>query len=439
VIRWVKLFGVVVAPVALMFAGAWFGLRAAGYTIYVDWGDPAPATPTVPPGPPPTASPVPPPPAPATPSPLPSTPIPTATPPALNTGGPPFRLLVEGTPFPLGWPEAQSLVSLGPDGRLVENHAAITAFVQAFARAHSRAAQRAAFRWNAVTHQAAVVVESHPGQAVDESTLSQALSHALTSGQGVDIPVPLTTVVAEWTGDRLPTVGEEVIGEQQIYYADDDAATIQNVEQGALALDGAIALPGAVFSHDAWVYDGRDYAPSYAIIGDRTLLAPGGGLCIGATTLFQTAFWAGLPIVERHNHPYWINMYTMEVDGVTYKGLDATVGDVRFRNTTGAALRVHAWTAGGWLHMQLIGTRPAWEVRVRDYAITNFQPALTTVSYFDEPSLPRGTQQVARNPHDGFDATLTREVVQDGAVIDRYQATSHYQVTEQQIMVGTGD
>src|SRR4029078_4445312 len=108
----------------------------------------------------------------------------------------------------------------------------------------------------------------------------------------------VVAVAPEWTSDHRPTLGAEVIGEQQIYYADDDAPTIQNVEQGALALDGAIALPGAVFSHDAWVYDGRAYAPSLAIVGDRTILAPGGGLCIGATTLFQTAFWAGLPIVE---------------------------------------------------------------------------------------------------------------------------------------------
>jgi vancomycin resistance protein YoaR len=438
--RWLKFLGVPLAAVAVVVAGAWLGLRAAGYTIYVDWGNTTPtATPTLLVASPLPASPVPPTRVPPTAPPLPATAIPTTTPQALNTGGPPFRLLLDDMQIALTWPEAQSLVSLGPEGRLVENHAAITAFVQAFAREHSRAAQRAAFHWNAATRAAEVVVESHPGQAVDETALSQALSQALIGGQGVDIPVPLRTIAPEWTSDRPPTVGDDVIGEQQIYYADDDAATVQNVEQGALALDGAIALPGAVFSHDAWVYDGRDYAPSYAIIGDRTLLAPGGGLCIVATTLFQTAFWAGLPIVERHNHPYWISMYTMEVDGATYRGLDATVGDVRFRNTTGAALRVHAWTADGWLHIQLIGTRPAWEVRVRDYAITNFQPALTTVSYFDEPSLPRGTQQVARNPHDGFDATLTREVVQGGAVIDTYQVASHYLVTEQQIMVGTGE
>ncbi len=232
-------------------------------------------------------------------------------------------------------------------------------------------------------------------------------------------------------------VGAQIIGEESLYYADDDAATIQNVEQGAQALDGAIALPGAVFSHDAWVYDGRDYAASYAIVGDRTLLAPGGGLCIVATTLFQTAFWAGLPIVERYNHPYWIAMYTVQHDGHTYKGLDATVGDIRFRNTTGAPVRVHAWTAAGTLHIQLIGTRPDWQVRVRDYAIANFQPALTTVSYFDEPSLPKGQQETARNPHDGFTATLTRDVFQGDTLLDSYRVVSTYAVTEKQVMVGT--
>ncbi len=444
-IRPMKLMGLFTLGLAALLMGALLALLTAGYTVRVDlWGSgdaglPAgiPAPPTLAPATAIPATATPPPAATATPAPV----LPTATlaPAALDLDGPPFRVVMDGQATTLAWNEVQALVAPDATGRLVVDRAAVRALVQRLAKDVDQPAQRAAFHWNEATSRAEVVVESHPGRALDVEAAVAQLAAALEGGHGVDVPLPVNSVAPEWTSDRVPTFGTDIVGEGQIYYGDDDAATIQNVEQGALALDGAVALPGAIFSHDAWVYDGREYAPSYTIIGDRTLLAPGGGLCIVATTLFQTSFWAGLPIVERHNHPYWISMYTMEVAGQTYKGLDATVGDMRFRNTTGAPLRIKAWTADGTLHIQLIGTKPNWQVRVRDYAISNFQPALSTVSYFDEPSLPRGQQEVARNPHDGFDATITREVVQDGQVIDTYVAASHYQVTEKQVMVGTGE
>jgi vancomycin resistance protein YoaR len=432
-----KLFAAFLLTITLGIAA----LYGAGYTIRVDLTDPPPAgasataRPTRDAGPPSAPTPT------ATPRLVATVVAVTATPrPAtLDTAGPPFRLLLDGNPTALDWATAQSMIANDAAGRLIASRAAVQAWVAAFVQDQHQAPQRAAFRWNAATRQPDVVVQSHSGRTVDTAATVARLAEALESGQGQDVAAVTAEIAPEWTDDRLPVIGDQIIGEGQIYYADDDAATIQNVEQGALALDGAIALPGAVFSHDAWVYDGRDYAASYAIVGDRTLLAPGGGLCIVATTLFQTAFWGGLPIVERHNHPYWISMYAVAHDGQTYKGLDATVGDVRFRNTTGAPLRIHAWTADGTLHIQLIGTRPTWTVRVRDYAITDYQPALPTVSYFDEPSLPKGRQEVARNPHDGFTATLTREVIQNGTLLDTYTATSHYQVTEKQILVGTGE
>lgn len=432
-IRPMKIMGLFTLALAALLVGALLALLSAGYTVRVDlWGSgdaglpsgiPASQTPA-----PPAAT--------ATPATVVTA---TATPAALDLDGPPFRVVIDGQATTLAWNEAQALVAPDATGHLTANHEAIRALMQRLAKDVDKPAQRAAFHWNDTTGRAEVVVESRPGRALDVEAAVAQLAAALEDGHGLDVTLPVNTVAPEWTSDRLPTFGTDIVGEGEIYYAGDDAATIQNVEQGALALDGAVALPGAVFSHDAWVYDGREYAPSYTIIGDRTLLAPGGGLCIVATTLFQTSFWAGLPIVERHNHPYWISMYAMQVDGQTYKGLDATVGDMRFRNTTGAPLRIKAWTADGTLHIQLIGTKPDWQVRVRDYAISNFQPALSTVSYFDEPSLPRGQQEVARNPHDGFDATITREVMQDGQVIDTYVAASHYQVTEKQIMVGTGE
>ena len=64
------------------------------------------------------------------------------------------------------------------------------------------------------------------------------------------------------------------------------------------------------------------------IIGSLLLPAIGGGVCQTATTLFNNAFELGLPIVERHNHSFYISHYPM--------GRDATVSwggpDFAFKN-----------------------------------------------------------------------------------------------------------
>ena len=59
----------------------------------------------------------------------------------------------------------------------------------------------------------------------------------------------------------------------------------------------------------------------------------------------QAAFWAGLPIVERHQHPYYLRTYGEAVSGLP--GLDAMVNiepdwrlDLKFKNTTGRWIAV---------------------------------------------------------------------------------------------------
>ena len=64
------------------------------------------------------------------------------------------------------------------------------------------------------------------------------------------------------------------------------------------------------------------------IVGSLLLPSIGGGVCQTATTLFNNAWELGLPIVERHNHSFYISHYPT--------GRDATVSwggpDFKFAN-----------------------------------------------------------------------------------------------------------
>lgn len=58
----------------------------------------------------------------------------------------------------------------------------------------------------------------------------------------------------------------------------------------------------------------RDYH-----LGNETRTDVGGGLCQVSTTMFRAAFWAGLPITERHAHAFRVSYYEPP------KGMDATI------------------------------------------------------------------------------------------------------------------
>ena len=64
------------------------------------------------------------------------------------------------------------------------------------------------------------------------------------------------------------------------------------------------------------------------IFGGVLIPSIGGGVCQTATTIFNAAFEAGLPVSERHNHSWYISHYPM--------GRDATVSwggpDLVFKN-----------------------------------------------------------------------------------------------------------
>ena len=116
----------------------------------------------------------------------------------------------------------------------------------------------------------------------------------------------------------------------------------------------------------------------------------GGGLCQFATTLFNAAFFAGLPIVERHPHDFYIDHYPIGRDAQVAYGSQ----DLKFRNDTGHALLLRCWAGSGQVTVVLVGTTGR------------------TVTLHDEPLLrPHAVGHVASHPSVITDDTLDRGVV----------------------------
>jgi vancomycin resistance protein YoaR len=157
------------------------------------------------------------------------------------------------------------------------------------------------------------------------------------------------------------------------------------------------------------------------IVGSLLLPAIGGGVCQTATTLFNNAFELGLPILERHNHSFYISHYPL--------GRDATVSwggpDFGFRNDLKTAILIKTTYTDSTLTFSFYGTDPHRRVVSSTGPRVNWRSPRTT--YALDPYAPRGSvRTVAGSNQAGFDVTVTRKVYEHGKLKRRDAFTSAY-------------
>lgn len=200
------------------------------------------------------------------------------------------------------------------------------------------------------------VVPSKEGEVLDMEVLLQDLDDAAVGGGLRTVFVALKPAMPTLSSDDVESMGLATLGAQFVTYFDPrNTARAANIALAAKLVDGSIIKPGATFSlNDALgprtTNRGFDYAP--VIASDMVLRqGVGGGVCQYATTLFNAALLAGLPIVEREAHAIYISHYPI--------GRDATVSwgsaDLKFRNDTDKTLMIRSWVEYDHLTVAIVG------------------------------------------------------------------------------------
>ena len=330
------------------------------------------------------------------------------------------------------------------NGAVTFDHQALFALLEPIAEAINRPST--GLRW-----QDGEIIDgrdSVAGRSVDITSSVNALASAALGGQS---SVPL---VVNETNDPAQSASDivirELLGSASTYYGYSSANRRTNVELAAASLNGALIQPGGTFSFDnaiggtATVDDG--YTVGFGIVAGadgtpKTVPSVAGGICQVATTTFQAAFWAGMPIGERNWHLYWIPNYGSGPGGMT--GLDATVDpdsglDFTFYNPTSDWLAIRAVADGEWLTVEVWGTNQGWHVNVDQPLITSVAKADTTPVRQINDELQPGEEVQAEHAQDGFTATIHRSVVKDGQVVDDVTLVSVYQPSHNVTLIGPG-
>ena len=191
----------------------------------------------------------------------------------------------------------------------------------------------------------------------------------------------------------------QLVSQGTTFYTGSPQARRDNIALAVSRFDGIVIGPGEVFSFNRYVGDispEEGYVSSNVIVGGRTIAGVGGGVCQVSTTVFQAAFYAGFPILERYAHGYRVGYYETG-EGV---GMDAAIYtpdlDFRFQNDTDYYLLIEASIIPqqNTVQFRFYSTNPGRQVVREGPVVRDVLPAAPTVYEVNSDLAPGQSLQV---------------------------------------------
>ncbi len=259
------------------------------------------------------------------------------------------------------------------------------------------------------------IIRSRPGTTLAPKKAQEAVLAAALQPGVRTAAVALTVLPATFTTKAAKAMGiREKISTFTTDMGESSANRIWNVHLLGDYLNGTIIKSGQTFSYNNEVGPRtaeRGFREGQMIFGGVLIPSIGGGVCQTATTVFNAAFDAGLPIKTRYNHSFYISHYPV--------GRDATVSwggpDLVFRNDLKNAILVKVSYTNTTFTVSFYGTKQRRRVEATTSTPTNYtQPRL---QYAIDPSAPPNSVRTAAGGGPGFDVNVHRKVYQDGKIL----------------------
>lgn len=287
------------------------------------------------------------------------------------------------------------------------------------------------------------------GRTLDVAGTVNAAQAAILAGEH---SAPLTINVSN------PAVGDDatagslgitgLVASYTSYFRGSSAARLQNIGAAARRFHGLLIPPNSSFSMAQAMGDinlDNGYAEALIIYNGKTITGVGGGVCQVSTTLFRTAFFAGYPIIERHEHAYRVFYYEQTARGIDpgMAGLDATVYfplvDLKFTNDRPYWLLMETYfnAANYSLTWKFYSGDDGREVDWHNLGLENVVPAPEPL-FEENPDFQAGQMKQVDWPGDGADITVTRIVSRGGSILFTDTIQTHYEPWQAVCQYGPG-
>jgi vancomycin resistance protein YoaR len=291
----------------------------------------------------------------------------------------------------------------------------------------------ARYYFNDDTRELVLVAPHVNGRELDvEATLERFVSQIENGNHAVPIILKEIIPIAH-SGATAADLGiTELVSESTTWFYGSSDARKHNIARAAANFYGVVVAPGEEFSFNRYlgsISEADGYEVGLIIVGGRTLKGVGGGVCQVSTTLYQSAFWAGFPIVERWEHGYMVGYYN---DGEG-PGMDATVFspivDFRFINNTPHHLLIENYynTEFESLTFKFYSTSMGRTVEKREPVFENVQPPPAEDVWEYDENLAPGTVEQFDFATEGARVIVDRLVYNaDGELIEERSFVSNY-------------
>lgn len=305
-------------------------------------------------------------------------------------------------------------------------------YISALTKDVSIEPQNADFKVNG---KAVEIIPSKDGLRIDTDAALSKMMKVVFSDPPRHVSLTIKVVKPERTTEQAKAMGiNERISVFTTTYSASNTARVNNIVLLSKELDGTLVPPGKVFSFNDTIGPRtaeKGYKEAPTIVQGELVPSIGGGVCQVATTLFNTIFFGGFPVVNRQNHSFYIDHYPA--------GRDATVSwggpDLKFRNDTDAYLLIKTWPSSSSVTVAIYGTNYGTEVSYQATEFSNFKPF--TTKQVEDPALPKGQEAMESNGIEGRDITVRRTVKRGGKVVREDKFFSRYKPRQAVVRVGT--
>jgi vancomycin resistance protein YoaR len=274
------------------------------------------------------------------------------------------------------------------------------------------------------------------GRVLDvPKTADALLAAALRRGVGRVTPIAVATHPPKRTTADAQAMGiTGIVGSYTTSYGG-VPNRIHNVQVVSHLVDDTLIGPGKEFSFNGTTGDrnaAKGLLEAPVIINGELKTGLGGGTCQVSTTVFNTAYEAGLPITARTNHALYISHYP--------QGRDATVNypdtDLKFVNDTDHWLLLRTFVSASTLTVNLYGTPQHRRVESEVSSLRTTGPVPTVIT--KDPKLLKGTKVVDEAGSAPLSTSVTRRVYsQDGKLLYETTWYSSYVGEKEKVRVGT--
>jgi len=194
----------------------------------------------------------------------------------------------------------------------------------------------------------------NPEQAGTTVNVDQSLAKVLAASPGQKIELDIVLINPQYSRQDLIKANQIIANYTTWFHG--SSARYQNISTALKSLNNTVVWPGEVFSFNETTGPRtaeRGYLPAPIILNGGFDVDYGGGVCQVASTVYNTALIAGLPIIERHAH-------TKPVHYVP-AGKDATVNygylDLRYQNNRSGPLIIKTSMQNGRIYVEFRGEK----------------------------------------------------------------------------------